>query len=85
MNAILDAGYLYELAGLIFYVFFLTMTRRANAAKYSPRSRILTIAAAIVLVGSALLHYATKPAGVAAMLVLAVASLGSAYLDVRRR
>ncbi|GAC1418818.1 MAG: hypothetical protein NVSMB5_10470 [Candidatus Velthaea sp.] len=85
MNAILEAGYLYEFAGLVFYVFFLIMTRRANVAKYSARSRVLTIAAAIVLVGSALFHYATNSAGVTVMLVLALASLGSAFEDVRRR
>lgn len=84
MSAFLDAGYSYELAGLPYYAFFLFMMRGANARRYSPRSRVLVIAAAIALVGSVPFHYAATGAGVAVMLALAVAALISTFADMRR-
>ena len=88
LNAVIAAGYPYEFAGLLYYVLFLMMSRKANAAKYSLRSRVLVILAAIVMVGCVPFHYATDPLGVIAMLGLAVLSLFSTFLDgvaARRR
>lgn len=84
MNAVFDAGYGYEVAGLVFYVFFIVMTRRRDP-RFSQRSRILSIVAAIVLVGCVPLHYATNTAGVALMVIFGAASLVSSFIDLRPR
>lgn len=84
MNVIFEAGYGYEVAGLIYYVFFIVMTRRRDA-RFSQRSRILALVAAIALVGSVPFHYATFPAGVALMALLGAASLVSSFIDLRPR
>lgn len=83
MSAIVDAGYPYEIAGLVFYVFFLYMTRRTTGPRYAQRTRVLTIAAAIGLVGVVPFHYAGSPAVMLVVLSLAVAALISAFLDAR--
>lgn len=75
------AGYPYEMAGLLYYVLFLMMSRKANAAKYSLRSRILVVLAAIVMVGCVPFHYATLVIGVVAMLGFAVLALVSTAVD----
>jgi hypothetical protein len=82
MHAFVQGGYLYELAGLIYYAFFLVMRR--SAARYSRRSQILTLLAAIVLVASVPLRYARTGAGEAIMLALAAAALMSTLADRRR-
>jgi formate-dependent nitrite reductase membrane component NrfD len=84
MQAILNAGYGYEFVGLIFFMFYLTMTRGKNAGRYSLRSRMLVIVAAFALVGCVLFRYATTNAGVTAMVVLSVVALGSVFMDARR-
>ena len=84
MDALIQAGYLYEFAGLLYYLFFLLMARGPNAARFSQRSRVLTLLAAIALIGSVPLHYASSPAGVAAMFALVAVSLVSSWLDRRR-
>jgi nitric oxide reductase large subunit len=85
MNAIVEAGYLYELAGLVFYVFFLYMVRRRTRLRYTQRSRVLTIAAAIGLVGAAPFGYAHNGSAVAFVLLLGLAALGSALIDARTK
>lgn len=88
MNALLATGYAYELAGICYYVLFLVMSRKQNAAKYSLRSRLLVILAAVVMVGCVPFHYANTLLGVTAMLGLAVLGLLSTFADalsVRRR
>jgi hypothetical protein len=88
MNALLAAGYPYELAGLVYYGFFVLMNRPANAARYTRRSRLLVVLAAIVMVGCVPFHYATAALGVIAMLGLAVVALLSTFADAiaaRRR
>ena len=88
MNALLAAGYPYELAGLVYYAFFVWMNRPKNAARYTRRSRLLVVLAGIVMVGCVPFHYATDPLGVIAMLGVAVLSLLSTFLDglaTRRR
>jgi heme A synthase len=85
MNAIIAAGYPYELAGICYYVLFLLMSRRANAAKYSLRSRLLVIVAAVVMVGCVPFRYASVPLAVIVMLGLAVLALLSTLADSLQR
>jgi hypothetical protein len=85
MNAVFDAGYPYELAGLVFYAFFLYMVRKRNMLRYSQRTRVLTIVAAIGLVGVVPLHYARNGTAVAIVLLLGLVALTSAFSDVRRK
>lgn len=85
MNRILDAGYPYEIAGLVFYVFFLYMVRRESGSRYSQRTRVLAIVAAIGLVGVVPFHYAGNAAAVAIMLLLGVAAVVSAFIDARAK
>jgi hypothetical protein len=84
VDALIQSGYPYELAGLLYYVFFLTMTRGKNAARFSQRSKVLTLAAAIALIGSVPLHYAARPPAVVAMLALVAVAMASTWLDRRR-
>jgi hypothetical protein len=81
VNALIAAGYPYELAGIVYYVMFLLMSRRANSAKYSLRSRLLVLAAAVVMVGCVPFRYASVPLAVIAMLGLAVLALASTFAD----
>ncbi len=83
MNAIIDAGYPYEIAGLVLYVFFLYMIRKRGGVMYSQRTRILTIVAAIGLVGAVPFHYADKTPAVAVAMLLGAAALTCAFLDRR--
>jgi hypothetical protein len=83
VNAILNAGYPYELAGLVLYAFFLYTTRKRNSLRYTQRTRVFTISAAIGLVGVVPLHYARNGAAIAIALLLALASLASAFVDAR--
>ncbi len=82
MNRIIAAGYPYEIAGLVFYVFFLAMQRKGGQ-RYSQRTRILTILAAIGLVGVVPFHYATNAVAVEALLLLGLAAVVSAFADRR--
>lgn len=79
----IEEGYVYELAGLFYYAFFLYIGRSANATRFSMRSRILTLSAAIALVACVPLHYARSPYGEFIMLGLAIATLVSTFLDRR--
>ncbi len=83
MSAIIDAGYPYEIAGLVFYVFFIYMTRRANGPRYAQHTRVLTIGAAIGLVGVVPFHYAANSTVMFVVLALALAALISAFVDAR--
>jgi len=78
---LIAAGYPYELAGLLYYVLFLLMSRKQNAKKYTRRSRVLVILAAIVMVACVPLHFADAFLGVMAMYVLAIAGLVSMAID----
>jgi len=84
VNALLAAGYPYELAGILYYVLFIMMGRKQNAGKYSRRSRILVVLAAIVMVGCVPFNYANSVIGVGAMFALAVISLVSTFIDALR-
>ncbi len=84
MDSLIASGYPYELAGLLYYLFFLVMTRGARAARFSQRSKLLTLAAAIGLIASVPLRYAAQPLAVTLMLALVAAALVSTWLDRRR-
>jgi hypothetical protein len=81
VNALLAAGYPYELAGLAYYGFFIYMNRPKSAARYSRRSRLLVVLTAIAMVGCVPFHYASDPLGMIAMLGLGVTSLLSTFMD----
>ena len=81
MNAVIAAGYPYELLGLFYYVMFLMMGRKRFAAKYTNRSRYLSLLAAMAMVGCVPFHYATTLAGAGAMLCLAFFALVSTAYD----
>ncbi len=83
VTALIDAGYPYELAGLVFYVFFLYMVRHRRGAAYTQRTRVLTIATAIGLVAVVPLNYAHNAAALALVLLLGLACLASAFVDGR--
>jgi uncharacterized membrane protein len=81
LNAVIQAGYPYELAGIIYYVFFVMMSRKRFAATYSKRSRVLVVLAAIVMVGCVPFHYANDLFGVTMMFALAILALLSTLAD----
>jgi hypothetical protein len=83
MNRIIDAGYPYEIVGLVFYVLFLFTLRKQSAGRYSQRTRVLTIVTAIVFVGVVPFHYGGNATAVGLMLLLGVAALVSAFVDAR--
>ena len=85
MNRIIEAGYPYEIAGLVLYVFFLSMLRKGGAARYAQHTRVLTIVAAIGLVGTVPFHYAGNPVATGVLSLLGIAAVASAFLDARRR
>jgi hypothetical protein len=85
VNAVIGAGYPYEIAGLVFYVFFLYMLRNRRGAHYGQRTRVLTIVAAIALVGVVPFRYAQNTAAIAVAVLIGVAALVSAFVDARAR
>ena len=88
MNAVIEAGYPYELVGLLYYVLFLMMGRKRYAASYTNRSRYLALLAAMVMIGCVPFRYAAVPLGVEAMFAVAVLALASTLADAflaRRR
>lgn len=85
MDRFVAAGYPFELAGVVLYAFFLVMTRGVRAARFSKRSQVLTLVAAIALVASVPLGYGASRAGIGIMLALAAAALASSALDGLRR
>jgi uncharacterized membrane protein len=88
VNAVVAAGYPYELAGILYYVLFVLMSRKRYAGRYTKRSRILVILAGIVMIGCVPFHYATSLLGFVAMIGLAIVALLSTFIDAlaaRRR
>ena len=79
----LEAGYPYELAGLLYFLFYLRMMRGTDAARFSQRTKILTLVASIVLVGSVPLHYGATAAGIVAMFGFVVLAVWSTLADRR--
>jgi len=83
MKRIIAAGYAYEIAGLVYYVFFLFMVRKQRGARYSGRTRILTIVAAIAFVGVVPFHYGGNARANVVLLLLGLSALVSAFADAR--
>jgi hypothetical protein len=83
VNLLLNSGILYELVGLCYFLFYLAMGRPRAAGRFSRRSRILTLLAAIALVGSVIGHYGQTTLGIVVMLGLAVGALVSTFADRR--
>ena len=83
LDAVIAAGYPYELAGILYYVLFLMMNRKGNTATYTLRSRVLVVLAAIVMVGCVPFHYANALLGVILMFALAGSALLSTLVDAR--
>jgi len=81
MDAVIAAGYPYEFVGICYYILFVLMGRKRFAARYSSRSRALTVVAAIAMVGCVPFHYATTFAGTVVMFGLAIAALISVAVD----
>lgn len=85
MTALLASGIPWEIAGLIYFLFYLAMSRPRSAARFSRRSKALTLVAALALVAAVPLHYGAQPIGVVVMLLLLLASLISTFADRRGR
>lgn len=81
MEAIIAAGYPYELLGIFYYVLFLMMGRKQYVGKYTNRSRYLAVLAAMSMVGCVPFHYATTFVGMVIMFFLAALSLVSMAAD----
>jgi hypothetical protein len=81
VDILIRSGVLFELVGLCYFLFYLSMSRPAVAARFSRRSRVLTLLAAMALFGSVVGHYAQAPLGIVAMFALAVAALVSTFVD----
>jgi hypothetical protein len=80
---LVQSGYPFEVVGLIMFLFYLAMSRRAAAGRFSQRSRTFTLLASIVLVGSVLFHYGGQPVAMLLMLALVALALWSAWSDRR--
>ena len=83
VHGLVALGVPYELAGLLYFASYLAMSRPRAAAHFSRRSRVLTLLAAIALVGSVPLHYGDNAVGIAVMLGLIVGSIVSIAVDRR--
>ncbi len=83
LDALLASGYLYELIGLIYFLFYLRIASPRARARYSRRTKALILLATLALVGSAVFGYANSQIGVAVMLLFIVASIASTYSDRR--
>lgn len=83
MEWIVASCFVWEFAGLVYYLAFLMMSRGKRAARLSQRTKVLTLVAAIVMVASVPLHYANLKAGVTLMVLLAVVSVASNMADGR--
>ncbi len=82
MDALIRSGYPFELAGIVYFGFYLVMTRRGND-RFSQRSKAFTLIASIVLVASVPLHYGANPIGIALMLAVVALAMWSTYTDRR--
>lgn len=83
MDYFLKSGYPFEFAGLCYFGFYLIMTRARGKEQFSQRSKVFTLIASIVLVGSVPLHYGDKPVAIALMLAIVAVSLWSTFRDRR--
>jgi hypothetical protein len=84
VDALLRSGIPFELAGLVYFVFYLVMSRN-RFGRFSRRSKILTLIAAIAMVASVPLNYGANPVASIGMLGLAALAFLSNVLDARSR
>lgn len=80
---IIEAGYLYELIGLGYYISFLIMQRPKNRARFSIRSKLLTFGAAFALVASVPFGYVHSTFVIGLVIVIALAAIVSTFSDAR--
>jgi len=80
---IIEAGYLYEIIGLGYYVSFLIMQRPKNRARFSIRSKMLTFGAAFALVASVPFGYVHSALVIGLVILVALAAIVSTFLDAR--
>ena len=83
LDSLIQTGYPFELAGLVYFLFYLSMSRRTGGARFSQRSKIFTLIASIVLVGSVPFHYGAQPVGIVLMLAVVAISIWSTWTDRR--
>ncbi len=81
MDTVILAGYPYEFAGLLYFAFFLLMGRKRYAGIYTLRSRVLTLLAAMVMVGCVPFNYAGNENGIIAMFTVAIIAMISTVRD----
>jgi uncharacterized membrane protein len=81
MDDVILAGTPYEFVGLLYFVFFLLMGRKRYAGVYTTRSRVLTLLAAMVMVGCVPFHYASSQTGIAVMFAIAIIAMISTLRD----
>ncbi|BDE08041.1 hypothetical protein WPS_33170 [Vulcanimicrobium alpinum] len=81
MDRLLESGIPYEIAGLVYFGFFLLMSSPRSAGRFTRRSRLLTLLAAIVLVGAVPLHYGANAYGIAAMFGFVALAMWATWID----
>jgi hypothetical protein len=84
VDALLRSGIPFELAGLAYFIFYLVMSRN-RYGRFSRRSKILTLIAAIAMVSSVPLNYGANPLASFGMLGLAALAFLSNVLDTWHR
>jgi uncharacterized membrane protein YedE/YeeE len=80
---LLQTGYPFEFAGLIYFLFYISMSRAQNKDRFSQRSKVFTLIASMVLVGSVPFGYGGQPAAIALMLGLVAIAIWSTWSDRR--
>jgi uncharacterized membrane protein len=83
IDYLIQTGYPFELAGFVYFLFYLAMSRKGAGERFSQRSKIFTLIASIVLVGSVPLHYGAQPLAIALMLAIVAISIWSTWSDRR--
>jgi hypothetical protein len=81
MDNVILAGYPYEFVGILYFVFYLLMGRKRYEGVYTLRSRILTLLAAIAMVGCVPFHYAAQQLGIVGMFAMAIIAMISTVRD----
>ena len=79
----LQTGYPFELAGLIYFLFYIAMSRPKNRDRFSQRSKVFTLIASMALVGSVPFGYGTQPVAIVLMLGLVAIAIWSTWSDRR--
>ncbi|GAC1571314.1 MAG: hypothetical protein NVS3B7_01250 [Candidatus Elarobacter sp.] len=84
LTSVLRAGYPFELAGLVYFLFYLTMSRGRNRDRFSRRSKTFTLIASIALVASVPFHYGGEPLAIVVMFAIVGVAMWSTFADRRR-